>query len=407
MLGIADPHGAWAALEHGLGRPVFEVPTLPPSVPGMRLFAILREALRRAGGTVVLNNVVVGAERDGRRVRALRVRIGLREERRGADWVVLATGGFASGGLELDSRWATRETALGLPVTGVPAAGEERFRPGYFEDHPIARAGVAVDHELRPLDAGGEPVLENVPGRRRDAGRRRAVEGEVRRRAQPRHGPPRGRAGAGRLDHRGGRAGRGREELIAMAVHEGDVLGTLLMREVARPLRQVHDLRDALPGLQRHAAVPGTEVRRAAGRALPGRGDEPSPDASLDYCSGCGICTQVCPQGVHIAEINTQARAALKATHGVPLRDRILARPTLAGRLGTPVAPIANWALRNRLLRLAAERTLGIHHRAPMPHFAGARSSAGPGSTRRPPRSAAWPSSTAAGPTTTSRGSAR
>ncbi|HLY28603.1 MAG TPA: 4Fe-4S dicluster domain-containing protein, partial [Aggregatilineales bacterium] len=29
-----------------------------------------------------------------------------------------------------------------------------------------------------------------------------------------------------------------------------------------------------------------------------------SPDKSLDYCSGCGICTQVCPQGVKIAEIN-------------------------------------------------------------------------------------------------------
>jgi glycerol-3-phosphate dehydrogenase subunit B len=162
VLGIADPHGAWAALEHGLGRPVFEVPTLPPSVPGMRVFAILREALRRAGGAVVLNNVVTGAEQAGGRVSALRTRVGLREERRGADWVVLATGGFASGGLELDSRWTARETALGLPVAGVPAPGEERFRPGYFEDHPMGRAGVAVDRDLRPLDATGERVLENV-----------------------------------------------------------------------------------------------------------------------------------------------------------------------------------------------------------------------------------------------------
>ena len=39
-------------------------------------------------------------------------------------------------------------------------------------------------------------------------------------------------------------------------------------------------------------------------------------DASLDYCSGCGICTQVCPQDVHIAEINAQARAEMKAAHG-------------------------------------------------------------------------------------------
>jgi glycerol-3-phosphate dehydrogenase subunit B len=162
VLGIADPHGTWSALERGLGRPVFEVPTLPPSVPGMRVFAVLREALRRAGGTVLLNNVVVGAERSGDRVTALRTRVGLREERRGADWVVLATGGFAAGGLELDSRWAARETALGLPVAGVPGPGEERFRPGYLDDHPIGRAGVLADRELRPVDGGGERLLENV-----------------------------------------------------------------------------------------------------------------------------------------------------------------------------------------------------------------------------------------------------
>jgi glycerol-3-phosphate dehydrogenase subunit B len=150
VLGIADPHGAWAALEHGLGRRVFEVPTLPPSVPGMRVFAILREALRRAGGAVRMNNVVVGAERDGARVRALRVRVGLREERHGADWVVLASGGFASGGLELDSNWAAREVALGLPVAGVPEPGADRFLPEYFDAHPMGRAGVAVDDQLRP-----------------------------------------------------------------------------------------------------------------------------------------------------------------------------------------------------------------------------------------------------------------
>jgi glycerol-3-phosphate dehydrogenase subunit B len=138
------------------------VPTLPPSVPGMRVFAVLREALRRAGGRVILNAVVVGAERDGGRVTAVRARAGLREERQAADWFVLATGGFASGGLELDSRWTAREPALGLPVTGVPGAGEERFRPGYLDDHPIGRAGVAVDRELRPVDAAGERVVDNV-----------------------------------------------------------------------------------------------------------------------------------------------------------------------------------------------------------------------------------------------------
>jgi glycerol-3-phosphate dehydrogenase subunit C len=98
---------------------------------------------------------------------------------------------------------------------------------------------------------------------------------------------------------------------------------------------------------------------------------EESPDASLDYCSGCGICTQVCPQGVHIAEINTQARAKLRERTGFKLRDRLIARPDLTGRLGTPAASLANRALTSRPLRSMADRVLGIDRRAAVPAFAG------------------------------------
>jgi glycerol-3-phosphate dehydrogenase subunit B len=153
VLGIAEPR--WQELQERLARPVFEVPTLPPSVPGMRLFAALRERLRRAGGRAILNATVTAADRDGGRVTAVRARVGLREVRHDASWVVLATGGFASGGLALDSYWRARETALGLPVSGVPEG--ERFRPEYFAEQPMARAGIAVDGSLRP--AGWDNVL--------------------------------------------------------------------------------------------------------------------------------------------------------------------------------------------------------------------------------------------------------
>jgi glycerol-3-phosphate dehydrogenase subunit C len=103
---------------------------------------------------------------------------------------------------------------------------------------------------------------------------------------------------------------------------------------------------------------------------VPG-GDGPSPDASLDLCSSCGICTQVCPQGVHIAEINSQARAELQADRGIPLRDHLITRSALVGALGTPVAPLANATVRSRLVRRLLERTLGIHRSAPMPRWAG------------------------------------
>ena len=137
--------------------------------------------------------------------------------------------------------------------------------------------------------------------------------------------------------------------------------------------------------------------------------DEPSPDASLDYCSGCGICTQVCPQGVHIAEINTQARAKLRETHGFKLRDRLIARPTVLGRLGTPAAPIANFTLENKPFRLAVEKVVGVHRDAAVPKFAGRTfQKLGQAAHRaRRRRSAASRTSTAAGRTTTSRGWAR
>lgn len=101
------------------------------------------------------------------------------------------------------------------------------------------------------------------------------------------------------------------------------------------------------------------------------RNGGPSPDDSLDYCSGCGICTQVCPQGVKIAEINAKARVALKARKGVPLRDKVIARPSLTAKLATPMAALANRTLANPVVRAVTEAAIGIHRKAPMPRFAG------------------------------------
>ncbi len=98
-----------------------------------------------------------------------------------------------------------------------------------------------------------------------------------------------------------------------------------------------------------------------------------SLESSVDYCSGCGLCTMTCPQGVKIAELNAHARHQIKERDGVKLRDRLIARPTVLGRLGTPVAPLANLTLKLKPARILAERTLGLHREAPLPRFAGRR----------------------------------
>jgi glycerol-3-phosphate dehydrogenase subunit B len=162
VLGLRRAEETWHELETRLERRVFEVPTLPPSIPGMRLFDSMTAALRAAGVRLVLGTTAVGATtRDGD-IEAVRVTNASGTVSYPAQSVVLASGGFASGGLELDSHGSTRETIFDLPLIGIPGVGAVRFAPGYFDVQPLACGGVAVDEQMRPVDAGGTPVYGNL-----------------------------------------------------------------------------------------------------------------------------------------------------------------------------------------------------------------------------------------------------
>ena len=162
VLGVQRPHEIWTRLQGILGRPVFEIPGLPPSVPGVRLHDTLLARFQSAGGRVVMGAGAVGADTDGDRVTAVRVSTAARIKAFPARHFVLATGGFGSGAIEMTSTWTVRENVFGLPVAGVPAEGKERFNPSYFGRHPMAGAGIRVDDSLRPLDEEGNRLFENV-----------------------------------------------------------------------------------------------------------------------------------------------------------------------------------------------------------------------------------------------------
>lgn len=82
------------------------------------------------------------------------------------------------------------------------------------------------------------------------------------------------------------------------------------------------------------------------------------------------MCNEVCPTGVRIAELNARARARLAAERGIPLRNRLISRSGLVGRLGAgPHAPLVNALLGFKPLRTVIERTLGIAREAPLPAF--------------------------------------
>jgi glycerol-3-phosphate dehydrogenase subunit B len=157
IVGLRDPHGALTDLEARLGRPVFEIPTLPPSPPGIRVYNALIAALRAARGRFILGAEVIGAEREDGRVTVLRAHTSGHDTMFRARWFVLASGGFASGAIALHSDWRARETVLGLPLRGAPGPGQPRFDGDYFGHQPLARVGVAIDSSL--LAEGTENVF--------------------------------------------------------------------------------------------------------------------------------------------------------------------------------------------------------------------------------------------------------
>lgn len=162
VLGLNDPAGVVAALEQDLGIPVVEVPTLPPSVPGLRLAQALERAARARGARIQVGPRL-SLERGGGRATALRIHGAARDLRLPLDRLVLATGGLASGGLVVDGRRGEIcEPVGGLPVRQPEGPAEEWYREDLLgAAQPVARAGVRFDQDLHPLDEEGEPV-ENV-----------------------------------------------------------------------------------------------------------------------------------------------------------------------------------------------------------------------------------------------------
>lgn len=96
---------------------------------------------------------------------------------------------------------------------------------------------------------------------------------------------------------------------------------------------------------------------------------EISVDDSVDYCSGCGMCTMVCPHGVKVMEMNAKARRKLYLRKSIPLRNRILGRSEMLGMLGSPFAPIGNTMFNLKPVRILTEWFMGIHRDAPFPPF--------------------------------------
>jgi glycerol-3-phosphate dehydrogenase subunit B len=163
VFGIHAPDRVMADLQDRIGRPIFEIPTMPPSVPGIRLRELFEQVFPQKGLTLIPQQKVVSTD-----LRANTIQLDLKDNygpiHISSRAVILATGRFISGGLEAHMERIT-EPLFGLPVT-QPASRDLWYRHQYMDNlgHDVHRAGIEVDEQFRPLDRDGKVVHHGLFG---------------------------------------------------------------------------------------------------------------------------------------------------------------------------------------------------------------------------------------------------
>ncbi len=163
VLGLQKHREVVADLEKQLGKPVFEISALPPSVPGRRLYEGLKQALLQAGGRLIIGSKVVDGAVEAGRVTQIRIETVSRLKPIQAKNYVLATGGLFGGGLEAHQDGQITEQIFGLPLV-AETNRHKWFNPHFVspQGQPVFNYGVKVNQHLNPINGSDAPLAENL-----------------------------------------------------------------------------------------------------------------------------------------------------------------------------------------------------------------------------------------------------
>ena len=165
ILGIHKTQAILSTLKNLLGCDVFEIPTIPPAITGLRIKEKAETALARQEVRLFSQKRVISAKphKNGGFMLDIGDRAGAEPEHRiEADGVILASGRFLGMGLHA-GRKKIQETLFDLPVF-QPGDRSDWHRKDFFDPrgHGINQAGVEVDDAFRPVGRDGKPVFENL-----------------------------------------------------------------------------------------------------------------------------------------------------------------------------------------------------------------------------------------------------
>ena len=160
VLGLTRAEEVYAEFEAALGHPVFEIPTVPPSVAALRLFDRLRKHLQESGVELFWNAPAHAATvSDGRCTRILLKAAG-REQPIEARAYVLALEDWVDGALRAGVHLV--HDPFFDTVIAEHAVPSQRTAESIFSPQPYAQLGYRVTDRLQPADAAGKPLADNV-----------------------------------------------------------------------------------------------------------------------------------------------------------------------------------------------------------------------------------------------------
>ncbi|MDE6164555.1 MAG: anaerobic glycerol-3-phosphate dehydrogenase subunit B, partial [Muribaculaceae bacterium] len=132
-------------------RPVFFIPTMPTSVPGVRSQIMLRSCFQRLGGTYLLGDNVTGGDISDGQLRYVTT-ANLGSDRLEADNFILASGSFLSHGIKsVPDR--IYEPVFDLDVTSE-SSRSRWFGDDFYETQPYMDFGVVSDKDFRLSHSG-------------------------------------------------------------------------------------------------------------------------------------------------------------------------------------------------------------------------------------------------------------
>lgn len=139
VLGLKKHITVWQAVRDDLGIEVFEVPILPPSVAGIRLFDALKSVLDARKVPVNLNCQALTAGIANGEVKYIDAASEGKIIRYRSRYFILATGGLIGGGL-IEKQGGLYEPLCNSPLTGISRLNYRSFS---------YNTGVAVDENFR------------------------------------------------------------------------------------------------------------------------------------------------------------------------------------------------------------------------------------------------------------------